>query len=433
VLTLSRLIAAALRSGTPIETFLIALRTIRYYAALGDLNGAGSYLLLALFIAIAFAIWAIRDRAFLSTAFSTLIAALLALGLWFTGSRTALATAFVVSAAWCVAATWPRVPRRARGAILAAAAGIVIVAVVAVTRFSQNQIGVSGVLFMRYEMVRVSLSMLQTAPVFGVGIGTFYERSAEFIRAPEVLLYYSRENAHNNFLQVLSETGVVGAVAFLWVLVEAALRLVRGLRTDPSDMVQRGIVAGIAAFLLTTLTGHPLLVPELAYPFWIALGLGCAVTGPAHASTGALSRSAWFIAIALLVAAIPVRLANEAADANLEHVSYGTTGWRMSPEGVRYKEFRGRGVFFIPTGASVVSMVVRSPEGDVRVQVAWNGRPADVLPITGTDWRELRLRVPPSDHQRRYEPMELQIVEPTERRDALVQAGRIVVRALRAQ
>ena len=432
VLTLLRFFEAAVRSGSPVRTFLTSLRSIRYYAAHGDLNAAGSFLLMALFITVAFTMLGLRQRRLGAAAASTLGIAVLLLGLWCTGSRTALGTAAVVAAAWFVAGRWPRAPRHERLAILGVAAGIIIITAIVLARFSQNQIIVSGVLFMRYEMALVSLRMLATAPVFGVGIGTFYERSADFIRAPEVLLYYSHENAHNNLLQVLGEIGISGAAAFVWVLVEASRRAFLGLRDNPGDTVQSGIVAAGAAFLLTALTGHPLLVPEVAYPFWIALGIACAAAPADRRAAGVVSRSGWAIAIALLLLTIPMRLGQVSARADLEHVSYGTSGWRTSADGVTYKEFRGRGVFFVPSNASVVSITVKSPEGDMRIQVAWNGRPAGVVPVSGTGWQELRLRVPQSDDHRLYQPMELSIVEPAERRNAPVHAGKVVVRTLRA-
>ena len=139
------------------------------------------------------------------------------------------------------------------------------------------------------------------------------------------------------------------------------------------------------------------------------------------------------IAIAVLVMTIPARLAAVARTTDLEHVSYGTTGWTMSRDGVRYREFRHRAVFFAPANASIVSMAIRSPQGDIRIQVAWDGRPADILQVSGTDWQELRLRVPPSSNGRRFEPVELTVVDPAERIDAPVQAGKVVVRTLRTQ
>jgi hypothetical protein len=33
------------------------------------------------------------------------------------------------------------------------------------------------------------------------------------------------------------------------------------------------MLAGVAAFIVSWLGGHPLLVPEVAYPFWLALGI----------------------------------------------------------------------------------------------------------------------------------------------------------------
>ena len=81
---------------------------------------------------------------------------------------------------------------------------------------------------------------------------------------------YGNENAHNYFAQQFAELGVVGGTLFL-----VRVRVLTGWRSArarPADAMLAGLLAAAGAFLLTSVTGHPLLVPEAAFPFWVAAG-----------------------------------------------------------------------------------------------------------------------------------------------------------------
>ena len=69
-------------------------------------------------------------------------------------------------------------------------------------------------------MAIVSWRLLARNPAFGVGIGQYYELSGDEMLHLPVGRIYIRQNAHNNFLQILAELGVVGFVCFgalLWM------------------------------------------------------------------------------------------------------------------------------------------------------------------------------------------------------------------------
>ena len=118
----------------------------------------------------------------------------------------------------------------------------------------------------RWMFLQTTWRMLQAHPVFGVGVGQYARWSAEF-SPPELAAFYVRENAHNNFAQVAGELGLAGLVAFLAVLVLA-------LRTSGRPRpITRCATAGLAVFIVSWLGGHPLLVAEVAYPFWLMLGV----------------------------------------------------------------------------------------------------------------------------------------------------------------
>jgi O-antigen ligase len=125
-------------------------------------------------------------------------------------------------------------------------------------------------------MANVALHMTAAHPLLGVGIGHFQSESRAWI-APDLIQIFppaaAGENAHNNFLQVMAEVGIPGALAFVWML---ATPLVLGWRSIRINRASPEVVAlwlGASAFLFTCLAGHPLLAPQVLMTFFLALGL----------------------------------------------------------------------------------------------------------------------------------------------------------------
>jgi hypothetical protein len=192
----------------------------------------------------------------------------------------------------------------------------------------------------RAAFIETGIRMIATAPWFGVGIGRDYEMSGQFM-PQSIYWFFFHENAHNNFLQIAGELGVIGLAAFLWLLWAAALRLVAGWKANPGDRLLIGSAAALTAFVVTWSTGHPMLVPEVAYPFWILLGVAVAradgdaqppsagrvrVVSPGPVFPGAV-RVLTALGIVVLIASVTPRARREAANLNLANASFGFYDW----------------------------------------------------------------------------------------------------------
>lgn len=254
---------------------------VRYSQHLTDLNAAGSLFVLGALVAAGMAVAGLRR----GLALLALIAAALMLpALWLSGSRSAIGGA---AAAGAVMLVWG--PLRRQGAALSrrvtlglGAAAVLLVASVAVSSLlTTDPTGTaSASLSLRSEFTATSARMLASAPVFGVGVGRYYPRSPEFMSA-RLHAIYPYENAHNYLFQQFAELGVVGGSLFLLLIATLVGGVWRALRTAP-DGVTAALLTGAVAYLTTCLTGHPLLVPEAAFPFWIVLGAaGAAIIEPA--------------------------------------------------------------------------------------------------------------------------------------------------------
>jgi hypothetical protein len=260
----------------------------------------------------------------------------------------------------------------------------------------------------RLEMLRSAMAMISAHPVFGVGIGQYALWSRHYTTAALRQIYRLRENAHNNFVQIAGETGLVGFGSFLGVLV-AALR--EAFRASRTDVVARASVLGLAAFLITWLSGHPLLVPAVAYPFWIVLGMAAgaglgprpgdrAVGVPQVPGRTLPAVVPLALAAVLLLVALPIRLEGWKAAVRWDRVSYGFHDWERGPSGEGFRWTGPRARIHVRADAVRVTLPLRgntvSPENPLLVRIVVDGRPADDVRIESQAWRSVRVALAPS-------------------------------------
>ena len=408
-----------------------------------DPNAAGSYFLMMTLTGVGLAAGGRRAAARACGLSSLAIGA----ALWLAGSRAAVAAALLVglgTAAWWIRKRWPMLRLRTvlAGVVLAA----VVLPISIVSAYPARN-GIDGAVTsarIRVEFVATSLRMWSTEPLFGVGSGRYYDLSDQFMGPALDPLW--RENAHNNFLQIGAELGAVGFVGFAWLLLAGGRRVREALRNRPRspEPLLIGAGAGVAAYLVTCLAGHPLLVPETAYPFWIMGGLVVALAHRGLPSSTVPGRRCLVAGPAIglfLLATVPFRIDAAVRDAALRQDSrFGAFDWELDPAGGRRFRWLGpRATFFVPGGDGAVRVPLRALHArldrPVRVDVAVGGQRIARLPLIRGDWVHLALSLPESGGWRGLHRLDLTVDPPwraDERRngDARtlgVQVGRIEV------
>ena len=233
----------------------------RWTAHVSDVNAAGSFFAMMMFIALGVCL---KQQAY---RIMWLAAGLMAgLALWMTASRTALVAAAIVGAISLARMTIGR-PRSVVYLVLVVVGALSTIVALATYNVWARPASAAVAVNIRWEFLQTTWRMIESYPLFGVGIGQYPQFSTRF-SSPALLALYPRENAHNNFAQVAGELGLVGLSAFVGVL---AVCLWEARRSR--DPVATSAVVGVTVFILSWLGGHPLLVPEVAYPFWLALGI----------------------------------------------------------------------------------------------------------------------------------------------------------------
>lgn len=251
----------------------------RSHATLDDPNALGSYLVLGIFLCLGFAAAGARRR---SVAFA--LATVGGLALLASASRAAICGLAVAALMYQALPTPPGEAatgwrsRARRGARWLLAAALLLVGVslalramidvparpyqptnvaAAVASIFDPRVPLPAVLEQRGTWWAAALRMWREAPLLGVGLGRF----------PRLLPAYGKgvtENldAHNFFLQVLAEMGILGLAALLALLtaVFARLAALRRRQAAGGERLASAVLCGSVAFVATFATGHPLLL-----------------------------------------------------------------------------------------------------------------------------------------------------------------------------
>ncbi len=389
----------------------------RFSAHVLDPNAAGSYFVLVLCLALGMAVREKRG----GRVFWAFAATACAVGLWMTRSRSAEAAAgLVVPVAFLWAATtqWTRTKR----ALLLAGVFIALVAFGSVRAVQIEHDPTYIASGFRQQFVMSSFRVIGTHPYLGIGPGRYFRDSPNFL-TPQLAWSYGSENAHNNFLEITTEAGIIGFFLYAAWFVGALTSPFHALGHEPRDWRLLGCIAGIIAFLGTCLMGHPLLVQEVATVFFLQTALASSLGRSALMNRLAISphrdhrddlrqeTNPWRSAIAwktitavgtIAFAVLPAwTLEKPLMPVHLEEVDgmyYADGG---IADGVPFRWARRYASVYVPARARVIELPLRSPIAAITkepstVEVSVNGTTiANVL--VGTTWTYVTVTLPVPD------------------------------------
>ena len=129
----------------------------------------------------------------------------------------------------------------------------------------------------RFVLYETSFNMIKHHPILGVGVNTYclnYQKYKlhDTSEGTANTMWY----AHDSYLQMASEIGIIGLLVFLYLLVKL-LKYWKDFYRKVSDNFEKiaslGIFMGIFAFLIHGLTETNLYYPKIATLFWFQIGL----------------------------------------------------------------------------------------------------------------------------------------------------------------
>lgn len=140
----------------------------------------------------------------------------------------------------------------------------------------------------------VTLNMIKDNPVLGMGLGAFSlnypEYQADFLLShPEYINVNGKaEEAHNEYLQMWAELGLIGLILFLFIILlfyKSSLNFIKEINQDKNKNKDRdrnkdrvkfivlGLIVGITSTLIHGLASFPFHVPALGAVFFLLVGL----------------------------------------------------------------------------------------------------------------------------------------------------------------
>ena len=176
-------------------------------------------------------------------------------------------------AAAAIAATMVLLTRR-RSALVTVAAvvgiGVVVLASSAqLRRHATHMFDLGGVNAGRMAIYRANLDIVHDHPWLGLGFGRYAQAARPYYEAhPEA---DRRSHAHNDYLHIATEAGLIGLAAFMLVFAHA---LTVGVpRPGPDAWVQAGAWAALVGFLVGGLTQYNFDDHEVTVAMWFATAI----------------------------------------------------------------------------------------------------------------------------------------------------------------
>jgi O-antigen ligase len=134
----------------------------------------------------------------------------------------------------------------------------------------------------RIAIWKFTWMMIEDYPVLGSGIGTYGYHSlkyqADFFAEGnnrDIYPHGFAVQAHNEYLQIWSELGIIGLLIFLWVVFTYFRTIFIHLRKmdEKEKSITIGLAGGVTAVLVDAIFGFPLQLAASISLFWMFLGL----------------------------------------------------------------------------------------------------------------------------------------------------------------
>lgn len=149
----------------------------------------------------------------------------------------------------------------------AAAIAVVSIFIPTITQSFTRFFGQADITNGRMPMYTLAINEFIDAPIFGIGWGQYkYQFDLHGVYGTQ-----STMDAHNVYLQLLCETGIVGLIFFVGLFGYLLYRTVRLIAVKKVQSVPLAFSLGLQLFfLMYCLTGNPLYDVQILYPYIIA-------------------------------------------------------------------------------------------------------------------------------------------------------------------
>jgi O-antigen ligase/lipoprotein NlpI len=150
-------------------------------------------------------------------------------------------------------------------------------------RISIPKVSISSSFGRRIAIWKFTTLMIRDNPLLGSGLGTFeyntLKYQAKFFEQGQnrtIYPYGFAEKAHNEYLQLWSELGIIGLSIFIWLVVSYfnyGIKMLQKTKDDYRQGILIGLMGAVVAILVDSIFGFPFHLPASIILFWVVLGL----------------------------------------------------------------------------------------------------------------------------------------------------------------
>lgn len=111
---------------------------------------------------------------------------------------------------------------------------------------------------MRLDYWKGAFDMIAAHPFVGVGLGNFNLNQTRY--------------AHNSYLQIWAEMGILGIISFLWLIWSFLKSGFSNIAATSNKKLSAGLIAAFAAFLISNFFDFSFYLPEIVFIWWAIAG-----------------------------------------------------------------------------------------------------------------------------------------------------------------
>jgi O-antigen ligase len=263
----------------------------------------------------------------------------------------------------------------------------------------------------RLDRWKIALRIINDFPLTGSGIGTYMRLAPSYylsLKQDNQLIKkhnqkWSKNNAHNYYLQLWAEIGSIGLILFFSILICVyKIGLNVSFLQDKKKPQICGLLLGLSAYLITMITSHPLIISKHQFLFWFiisAIVLSCADRKEKfmNSKIGTIVLS---LPVVLLVVLLPGYILNAKTIEEIEgvHYEYGfyekekfekrNVRWTMKMSGS--KEFAKTDIL----GIQVFAMPEEISEENFYLDIFINNTQIDRVYFQETGFKRLYYHIP---------------------------------------
>ena len=134
----------------------------------------------------------------------------------------------------------------------------------------------------RLPLWKISLKIAADFPVFGAGLG-MYEKILALYWKPSVLSpRLPHWDVHNNYLQVVSETGIIGLIAFIWIFISFFKHVFVTFKkmSEDQQVILMSLTGSVLASLIFAISASNITVGvQPVAMFWFLFGMASGLIG----------------------------------------------------------------------------------------------------------------------------------------------------------